>query len=235
MKRAVTVLSLLLWMLSYETAPSVVKGQDTTPQTPTITLYAKNKYKEDPRAKCFSFDEGARLPGGRRCDVYYGTLYAGDDFDWFQSGATAINRSLIEDLGVYSWDDTFFVPVIEPLPVLKPGEQLRVTIDTSGADGADGLPGKPAENGAGVAGAVVPNTHPIVVDRPSRPKHDGIPKIDRIFVKAIAGHMYVIHVVDQTSDFYALFRVESVERGDTCTISWRKIPAPQMQDVKTVE
>jgi len=39
----------------------------------------------------------------------------------------------------------------------------------------------------------------------------------------------VIHVVDDVRDFYALFRVEALERGDNCSISWRLIFAPETQ------
>lgn len=232
MKGAFIVLSLLLGSLSYGTTSTSGEESLLAPQTPTITLYAKIKYKNDPRAACFNIDAGARVPDGWRCDVRYGTLYAGDDFDWFQSGATAVNRSVIRDLGSQFWTDALTIPVIEPLPKLKAGEQRRVTIDTSGADGADGAPGKRGENGADGDGVVRPTAEPPVVNLPARPKNDGKPKIDPIFVKAVVGHMYVIHVVDQTSDFYALFRVESLERGDTCTISWRKIPSPQEQTEK---
>src|ERR1051325_8006054 len=232
MKSAVKIFLLLLWIVP---SAALVKAQGTTPQT--ITLYAKNKYKYDPRANCFNVEAGARGPDGRRCDVYYGTLYAGDDFDWFQTGATATNRSVMRDLGEHVWDDNFPVPVIEPLPKLKPGEQRRVTVDTSGADGADGADGEPGKPGMNADGTVTmrPNTEPTVVDRPSRPKRDGLPKIDPIFVKAVAGHLYVVHVVDETSDFYALLRVESVERGDKCIISWRRIPTPQLQAGSRVE
>ena len=62
---------------------------------------------------------------------------------------------------------------------------------------------------------------------PRSPKRDGKPKIDPLFVKAIAGHVYVIHVVDDSRDFYALFRVDALERGDYCTISWKLISDPQ--------
>ena len=46
-------------------------------------------------------------------------------------------------------------------------------------------------------------------------------------LKAILGHMYVIHVLDDRRDFFALFRIEALQRGDNCTIAWKLIPAPQ--------
>ena len=48
-----------------------------------------------------------------------------------------------------------------------------------------------------------------------------------VFVKAVVGHMYAMHVKDNDSEFYVLFRVESLERGDNCTISWQMIPSPE--------
>lgn len=48
-----------------------------------------------------------------------------------------------------------------------------------------------------------------------------------IFVKAVAGHMYAMHVKDSDSDFYVLFRVENIERGNNCTISWQIVPSPE--------
>jgi hypothetical protein len=45
-------------------------------------------------------------------------------------------------------------------------------------------------------------------------------------IRAIPGHMYVVHVVDDKRDFYALFRVDALQRGDNCTISWKMIPSP---------
>lgn len=47
------------------------------------------------------------------------------------------------------------------------------------------------------------------------------------FAKAMVGHMYLLHVKDERSDFYALFRVEQLEQGEQCTISWKRIPTPE--------
>jgi hypothetical protein len=46
-------------------------------------------------------------------------------------------------------------------------------------------------------------------------------------VKAIVGHMYLVHNKDRDSDHYALFRVEALEPGVSVTISWKLIPAPE--------
>jgi hypothetical protein len=45
--------------------------------------------------------------------------------------------------------------------------------------------------------------------------------------KATVGNMYLMHVVDDQADFYVLFRVEQLEQGAQCTISWRRIPNPE--------
>ncbi len=46
------------------------------------------------------------------------------------------------------------------------------------------------------------STTPTVATRQPR---EGKPKIEPAFVKAIAGHIYVVRIVDEKSDFYALF------------------------------
>lgn len=45
-------------------------------------------------------------------------------------------------------------------------------------------------------------------------------------IKAVAGHMYVLHVKDSDSDFYVMFRVESLKPEGECTISWKRVPSP---------
>jgi hypothetical protein len=46
-------------------------------------------------------------------------------------------------------------------------------------------------------------------------------------VKAIVGHIYVVHSKDTGDDHYALFRVESLEPGKSVTISWKLITSPE--------
>lgn len=47
-----------------------------------------------------------------------------------------------------------------------------------------------------------------------------------IFAKAVVGHMYLVHIKDALSDFYALFRLEGLTQRKECTISWRLIQPP---------
>ena len=50
---------------------------------------------------------------------------------------------------------------------------------------------------------------------------------DGNFVRAIVGHVYLAHIKDDNSDFYAMFRVEEMVPGDNVTISWRLVPSPE--------
>jgi hypothetical protein len=45
-------------------------------------------------------------------------------------------------------------------------------------------------------------------------------------VKAIVGHMYLVHTRDTDTDLYALFRVEKLDPGKSVEITWKVIPAP---------
>jgi hypothetical protein len=194
--------------------PGVLPSVSAQPQESKINLYSINKHRGEGLKSCLNFKTGPTALLRASCDLRYGALYAGDDLDWFESSTAEGNRSVIKDLGDYPWTAKFQVPLVEPLPKLKPGERRQVTIDTSGADGADGAPGMNAD------GTMQPQRIS------TRPKRDGQPKTDPLFVKAIVGHLYVIHIVDDSRDFYALFRVEALERGDYCTVSWRLIPEP---------
>ena len=46
-------------------------------------------------------------------------------------------------------------------------------------------------------------------------------------VKAIEGHMYLVHSRDTDDNHYALFRVEKLIPGKSVEISWKLIPPPQ--------
>ena len=46
-------------------------------------------------------------------------------------------------------------------------------------------------------------------------------------VKAVVGHMYVVHTKDTETNLYALFRVEALAPGVSVTISWKSVPSPE--------
>jgi hypothetical protein len=198
------------------------------------TLFSPHKHSEK-RKVCLNFKTGLSDSKTEPCDLEYGLLGINGDFDWFQSFAEREDRSVIKDLGSHFWTDSFAVPAVDPLPKLDSGEQRNISIDVSGADGADGKPGKRGDP----AGDALPSEANKSASDPGRttsevlphlrPKNDGKPKIDPLFVKAIVGHMYVIHVVDENADFYALFRVDALNEG-ACNVSWKLIPAPPNQD-----
>ncbi len=217
-KHAIT-LGLLFGFLAI---PAVSNGQDRA------TLYSVQKHRGQAKVFCLNFRSGPSRSTAEPCDLRYGSLYVGDDHDWFQSSGARGHRSVIKDLGSLNWDQAFTVPVVTPLPKLQPGEQRKITVDASGADGADGAPG--------VDGDGVLRPRPETVDSArarARPKHDGKPRVDSMFAKAIVGHMYVIHVVHDTDDFYVVFRVDEVERGSSCTVTWRFVPDPALSFVQT--
>jgi hypothetical protein len=46
-------------------------------------------------------------------------------------------------------------------------------------------------------------------------------------VKAIEGHMYMVHTRDTDTNLYALFRVEKLVLGESVEISWKVISPPK--------
>jgi hypothetical protein len=72
----------------------------------------------------------------------------------------------------------------------------------------------------------------------STPHNNGIAEIfqagkvvqrspDGVLVKAILGHMYLLHSNHDKVDLYVLFRVEEIKPSDECTISWKVVPSPE--------
>ena len=45
-------------------------------------------------------------------------------------------------------------------------------------------------------------------------------------VKAVEGHIYLVHTRDRDTDLYALFRVEKLEPGKSVEITWKVISPP---------
>ena len=199
-------------------------------------IYSPVRYRNQRVNFCLNFQTGLSTTNGEPCDLRYGALGIAYDFDWLEASAARGSRSVFKDLGLKNWGDSFEVPVIAALPKLKPGEQRTISVDTSGRTGEKGKPGRegaPGVNGSGgppappVSGSVIFST-----DLPDGPKEAPVaqkptspPKLDPIFVKAIVGHMYVARIVDDNSDYYALFRVDAIE-DHVCSISWKLIPTP---------
>jgi hypothetical protein len=57
-------------------------------------------------------------------DLCYGSLYVGAFHDWFDT-EDPDRRTVVKDLGLRSWSDQFAIPVLRPLPDLKPGEHHK--------------------------------------------------------------------------------------------------------------
>lgn len=187
---------------------------------------------------CLNFQTGITSSRGGSCDLSYGLLGINNDFDWLQVSMSQESRTVIRNIGQFGWNEQFEVPVVTALPKLQPGEKRIITIEANGADGADGARGaRGADASRSDPGSGVIHANEVQLDsrnqRPSfwaptppRAKHDGLPKVDPAYVKAVVGHMYVAHVVNEVSGYYALFRVDALEDG-ACTVSWKLIPTPQ--------
>lgn len=227
MKKSLFIV-LVLALLFPQIVPAGGATTARNPEPQSVTLYATNKYPNDRSRSFFSFKTGSWVRESVPWDLNYGSLYVGDDFDWFSVSTSQGTRSIIKDLGALKWSDSFRVPIVEPFPKLKPGEVRKVTIDASGADGA---PGAPGVRGADADGRVRNRTDDVDTAASEKARTEkrrsGVPQVDSIFAKAVVGHIYVIHVVDDESDYYALFRVEAMEKGDNCTISWKRIKSPK--------
>ena len=190
------------------------------------TLYSPQKYRNEPVHFCINFQTGLSSSMIAACDLRYGLLGINKDFDWLQGSSAQGSRGVIKDLGSNTWTEDFKVPVIAALPRLKPGEQRQISIDVSGADGANGVKGDDDSGRPELSPIAKPRERALPTPFQSSSKPDGKPKVDPFFVKAIVGHIYVAHVVDDMSDYYALFRVDALE-DHTCSISWKLIPTPQ--------
>ena len=179
-------------------------------------IVAHGKFDHGPHVRtCFSFVTESSVCS-KSSDLYYGHIRSGEDWDWFQAKGDG-DRNRIKKLGRKDWTDELKIPVVEPYAALKEGERRTIYWDASGADGAPGL------NADGTVASS---------DAFEFPKREREPRRKRAqsdyhpFEKAAAGAMYVMRVVDGRNDFYVLFRVEELERGRRCVISWKKIPAP---------
>lgn len=146
----------------------------------------------------------------------YGHIRAGEEWDWFQVSGSFGVRSRIVNIGKRDWSDKRPVRKVEAFPELKPGQHRTITVVAIGRKDDDGLPGKDADAEEPTPTAVKTAT-----------KSAQLISTSGELVKAVEGNMYVIRIVDRVNDFYVLMRVDKLERGETATISWRRIEAPE--------
>jgi hypothetical protein len=207
-------------------------------QTPltTITLFSPNKYHF---AKPATFNFGPVPPGNMwGWEVGYGFLWVNDELDWFQVPVRMDSQTFMQDLGKHTWNDQIKVPVVAPLS----RKNRKVVVVSGAAKKEGGLAGDPYYSAANPGPAVsfnppdIPSTSEGPTSIPDRGvsgsskdvvrRQEQTIKVSPVLVKALARHMYVVHVVDDESDFYALFRIDKLQSGDNCTISWKRIPSP---------
>lgn len=213
-------------------ASQAVAQTTVTEQLMRVTLYSPQKHKltnapplsngrlrPDVSRAYFSFTSG-KFSTPRSFDLSIGTIYGGGD--WFVVGfGTGDDRSAIRDLGKSDWNDKLKVRMVAPLPELKPGESRYFT--TGGG------------KGQGTASVEIRSADPMDFDdwpQFSAPvRNAGSDEARRsepapVLAKIVPGHLYVIPLVKDQSDFYVLLRVDSLKKGDNCTISWKRIPSP---------
>ena len=165
-----------------------------------ITLYPPHdpvtkKYYEG--KSCFSFKYGRlKEDTNGQCELFYGGLSIGGETSFLLPGFEG-TRNVMRDLGAHQWEDSFEVPVLEPLPKLAKGEHRTVVVDASG----------------GPHNKI--STDKNTID------------VARISAKAVPGHIYLVHVKDEAADFYTMFRVEEIDAPGQCTIVWRLVLTPQ--------
>ena len=98
-----------------------------------VTLYAPWSSGKHYQGKaCFSFKSGAVLEEtpNRQWDLGYGFAAINGE-EWFILGSSTQTRTVIKDLGELKGTDKFQIPVLEPLPKLREGEQRSITVDAS--------------------------------------------------------------------------------------------------------
>jgi len=137
MRILTSVLILTFIFACSNNTPAYIEFGQELPQAELqkVTLFPprdKITGKYDEARGCFSFKfAGNKLPNSRDWDLGYGMLQISYD-DWFMVGMTSPRkRSVIKDLGEHSWSDQIKIPVLQPLPELKEGEQRIISVDSS--------------------------------------------------------------------------------------------------------
>ena len=80
----------------------------------------------------FDFRRGAATRrNAKDWDLGYGGLQMSNE-DWFDASPARQKRNVMKDLGELRWSDSYDLPVLDPLPELKEGENRTIEVDGSG-------------------------------------------------------------------------------------------------------
>lgn len=171
------------------------------------------------QSSCFNL-LALELGGGGVAEICYGNRF-GDNWDIFSTGGS---QSRAVDLGEYFGGRKLSVPDLEPWPALKPGETRMVTVNTSGEHGSDGANGgqKTPDRPAPVLPKTVSQQVTTTIARNGQ-----LVRADNYspFLQVFKDHMYLIRVFEEDQDYYILFRVDEVMRGDSVKLSFLKYGA----------
>lgn len=224
---------ILLILISLFVLSFTVYSQSNSSNLKKLELYSvydengKSNYKLINKG-CFSFITKAN--DCKRKDLSYGHLRIGSDWDWFQVFGEG-SRNKIVKIGNFEWTDDFEIPIVEPYQKLKDGEKRKVFISADGKDGANGKKGKDGADGRNWDGTF--NAKPIAETIQTEKSEITVEKessetkleqeVYQLFAEVILDNIYVMRIVEDDKDFYILFRVDELEKGHKCVISWKKI------------
>lgn len=171
---------------------------------------------------CFSFvDE--KFVTGSPGDICFGGLRAGEQWDWFQVTGVGM-RNKIKNIGRKDWNRDFKIPVVEPYAVLPVGRQRNIALNSSPSTSYPPLPSATSQ-------PETPGEKNFDISAPQRFGEVNSARIANSdynpYLRAQKGKSYVVRVVNETNDFYVLMRVDELERGKRCVITWKRIDAPR--------
>lgn len=101
----------------------------------SVTLYPpqdKATGSYDETRACFNFKTGkTKVANSTDWDLGYGFLNISNE-DWLMVGTIPRDkRNVMKELGQFNWSDSLRLPVLEPLPELKAGENRNISVDSS--------------------------------------------------------------------------------------------------------
>lgn len=203
MKYAAFLIVFGLVFLGEISAQTDVRTAILTSSIPRVD--ARGKLSRSIGKNSICFPENGKICGKRPPDLIYGFMQVGDDLDWFMVGIEKPIRTKMVSLGAHSWEDRINLPVLEPYPELKNGEN-REQPD--------------------IEFAVQSNSEEKTLLGSTLVKPGKILKTSSEILKAIEGHMYLLRVRDKLYDFYVLMRVDKTIPGKSVTISWKQVASP---------